>query len=114
VPTNFRTADGLVKAVDDVSFDLREGEILGLVGESGCGKGVSALFIFRLLPDPSGKIVGGQVLFEGLSPSIMPRIKGNLYLTSDPILFPNFFLKGLLLQGLGFFPSLRQKRRDIQ
>ena len=63
--TYFRTDDGLVKAVDDVSFDLHEGEILGLVGESGCGKSVSALSIFRLIPDPPGKIVGGEVFFEG-------------------------------------------------
>jgi oligopeptide transport system ATP-binding protein len=63
--TYFRTDDGLVKAVDDVSFDLHEGEILGLVGESGCGKSVTALSIFRLIPDPPGKIMGGEVFFEG-------------------------------------------------
>ena len=63
--TSFRTDDGLVKAVDDVSFDLREGEILGLVGESGCGKSVSAMSIFRLIPDPPAKIMGGEVFFEG-------------------------------------------------
>jgi len=63
--TYFRTDDGLVKAVDDVSFDLHEGEILGLVGESGCGKSVSAMSIFRLIPDPPGKIMGGEVFFEG-------------------------------------------------
>jgi ABC-type dipeptide/oligopeptide/nickel transport system ATPase component len=58
--TSFRTDDGLVKAVDDVSFDLREGEILGLVGESGCGKSVSAMSIFRLIPDPPGKIMAAR------------------------------------------------------
>jgi oligopeptide transport system ATP-binding protein len=63
--TYFITDDGLVKAVDGVSFDLREGETLGLVGESGCGKSVSALSILRLIPNPPGKIVGGEIIFEG-------------------------------------------------
>jgi oligopeptide/dipeptide ABC transporter ATP-binding protein len=55
----------VVKAVDGVSFDLREGETLGLVGESGCGKSVTALSIMRLLPDRGAQIVGGSVRFEG-------------------------------------------------
>ena len=49
-----------------VSFDLREGETLGLVGESGCGKSVTALSIMRLIPDPPGRIVGGQLVFNGV------------------------------------------------
>ena len=63
--TYFLTDDGLVKAVNDVSFDLNEGETLGLVGESGCGKSVSALSILRLIPNPPGKIVDGQIFFDG-------------------------------------------------
>jgi oligopeptide transport system ATP-binding protein len=63
--THFFTDDGLVKAVDDVSFDIHEGETLGLVGESGCGKSVSALSLLRLIPNPPGKIVGGEIIFEG-------------------------------------------------
>jgi oligopeptide/dipeptide ABC transporter ATP-binding protein len=63
--TYFYTDDGIAKAVDDVSFDLDKGETLGLVGESGCGKSVSALSIMRLIPDPPGKIVGGEILFKG-------------------------------------------------
>ena len=63
--THFFTADGIVKAVDGVSYDVEEGETLGLVGESGCGKSVSALSLMRLIPDPPGKIVGGEVLLEG-------------------------------------------------
>jgi len=63
--THFFTDEGVVKAVDGVSYDIEEGETLGLVGESGCGKSVSALSILRLIPNPPGKIVGGQVLFEG-------------------------------------------------
>ena len=63
--TYFYTAEGVVKAVDGISYELEEGETLGLVGESGCGKSVSALSLLRLIPDPPGKIVDGQVLFEG-------------------------------------------------
>ena len=63
--TYFLTDEGLVKAVDGVSFDLKEGETLGLVGESGCGKSVSALSILRLIPYPPGKIVGGSIVFDG-------------------------------------------------
>ncbi len=63
--THFFTDDGLIRAVDRVSFDIREGETLGLVGESGCGKSVTALSIFRLVPNPPGKIVEGQILFQG-------------------------------------------------
>ena len=61
----FRTHDGTVHAVNGVSFDLDEGETLGLVGESGCGKSVTNLAVMRLLPRPAGKIEGGQVFFEG-------------------------------------------------
>ena len=60
----FRTHDGTVYAVNGVSFDLDEGETLGLVGESGCGKSVTNLAVMRLLPAPAGRIEGGQVLFE--------------------------------------------------
>ena len=63
--TYFFTEEGVVKAVDGITFDVRPGEILGLVGESGCGKTVSALSILRLIPIPPGKIVSGSVLFEG-------------------------------------------------
>jgi oligopeptide transport system ATP-binding protein len=63
--TQFFTEDGVVKAVDGVSYDVQPGEILGLVGESGCGKSVSALSVLRLIPNPPGKIVGGEIMFEG-------------------------------------------------
>jgi oligopeptide transport system ATP-binding protein len=63
--TYFFTDDGVVKAVDGVTYDVQQGETLGLVGESGCGKSVSALSLLRLIPNPPGKIVDGQVLFEG-------------------------------------------------
>ena len=80
--THFFTQDGVVKAVDGVSYDLEEGEILGIVGESGCGKSVSALSIMRLVANPPGRIVGGEVLFDGedvlkLDDVDMRHIRGN-------------------------------------
>jgi oligopeptide transport system ATP-binding protein len=63
--TQFSTDYGLVKAVDGVSFDLRRGETLGLVGESGCGKSVTNLSIMRLIQSPPGKTVAGKVLYQG-------------------------------------------------
>ncbi len=79
--TYFFTGEGVVKAVNGVSYDLEEGETLGLVGESGCGKSVSALSIMRLVPDPPGRTVGGEVIFDGqdllkLSDQQMRRIRG--------------------------------------
>ena len=63
--TEFHTDFGIVRAVDGVDLHIDEGETVGLVGESGCGKSVAALSIVRLVPDPPGRIVNGQVLFEG-------------------------------------------------
>ena len=63
--TQFRTKNGYVTAVDDVSFDVMPGETLGIVGESGCGKSVTSLSILQLLPTGIGKIAGGSVLFHG-------------------------------------------------
>jgi oligopeptide transport system ATP-binding protein len=63
--THFFTDEGVVRAVDGISYDVQEGETMGLVGESGCGKSVSALSILRLIPSPPGKIVGGEVWFDG-------------------------------------------------
>src|SRR5919206_1892793 len=63
--THFRTPDGVVKAVDGVSFSLEPGETLGIVGESGSGKTMTSLSLLRLVPQPGGRIVGGRILFEG-------------------------------------------------
>jgi peptide/nickel transport system ATP-binding protein len=60
--TVFFTNSGLFKAVDDVSFSVRRGETLAIVGESGCGKSVTALSVMRLVPDPPGRIVGGSIM----------------------------------------------------
>jgi oligopeptide/dipeptide ABC transporter ATP-binding protein len=80
--THFFTADGVVRAVDGVSYAVRSGEILGVVGESGCGKSVTALSILRLVADPPGRIVGGAVRFAGtnlldLTEREMEGIRGN-------------------------------------
>lgn len=80
--TEFHTQDGVVNAVNGVGFDLGEGETLGVVGESGCGKSVTMLSIMRLVPSPPGEIVGGQVLFEGqdllkLKDEEMRKIRGH-------------------------------------
>ena len=80
--THFFTPEGVVMAVDRISYEVGEGEIIGVVGESGCGKSVSALSIMRLVANPPGRIVDGQVLFEGqdllkLNDSEMRHIRGN-------------------------------------
>ena len=63
--TYFYTRGGVVKAVDDVSFTMKSGQTLGVVGESGCGKSVTALSVMRLVANPPGKIIGGEILFNG-------------------------------------------------
>ncbi len=80
--TYFKTDQGLAKAVDDVSFDLHAGKTLSVVGESGCGKSVTALSVMGLVPEPPGVKAGGQILFEGRDLLTMPEkelraIRGN-------------------------------------
>lgn len=80
--TFFFTRKGIVKAVDGVDLSLNEGETLGLVGESGCGKSMTALSIMRLVPEPIGRIVEGSINFEGrdivkMTESEMRKIRGN-------------------------------------
>ena len=80
--TYFFTREGVVRAVEDVSFSVARGETLAIVGESGCGKSMTALSIMRLIPDPPGRIVGGEIKLDGqdlmdLSEAEMRGIRGN-------------------------------------
>jgi oligopeptide transport system ATP-binding protein len=98
--TYFETEDGIVKAVDDVSFELKRGETLGIVGESGSGKSVTNLSIIRLVPDPPGKIVSGEVIFNGSDLLLLPteavrKIRGRriAMIFQDPMTSLNPFMK---------------------
>src|SRR5471030_1770087 len=80
--TVFFTSNGILKAVDDVSFSLNRGETLAVVGESGCGKSMAALSVMRLVPDPPGRIVGGSITLDGrdllkLDEAAMRNVRGN-------------------------------------
>jgi len=98
--TYFETEDGTVKAVDDVSFELKRGETLGIVGESGSGKSVTNLSIIRLIPEPPGKIVSGKVIFNGSDLLLLARedirkIRGRriAMIFQDPMTSLNPFMK---------------------
>jgi len=80
--TYFYTDEGVVKSVNDVSFEIYKGETLAVVGESGCGKSVTSMSVMRLIPQPPGKIAGGEILFRGkdltkISEVEMRKIRGN-------------------------------------
>lgn len=98
--TYFKTDAGILKAVDGVSFTVHEGETIGLVGESGSGKSVTNLSIMRLIPSPPGKIVGGEVIYDGkdimkMSEKELRDIRGNSIsmIFQDPMTSLNPFLK---------------------
>ena len=98
--THFKTDDGIVKAVDGVSFELAKGETLGIVGESGSGKSVTNLSIMKLIPSPPGKIVDGEVVFNGqdilkLNEADIRSIRGNRIsmIFQDPMTSLNPFLR---------------------
>jgi len=80
--THFYTPNGVIKAVDNISFDLNKGETLALVGESGCGKSVTAMSILNLIPNPPGKIINGEIIFENrdilkLNSKEIRQVRGN-------------------------------------
>jgi len=98
--THFKTDAGVVKAVNGVSFTVDKGETVGIVGESGCGKSVTNLSIMKLIPSPPGKIVGGEVIFDGqnilnLPESELRTIRGNKIsmIFQDPMTSLNPFLR---------------------
>ncbi len=98
--TYFQTEDGVVKAVDGITFELKKGETLGIVGESGSGKSVTNLSVMRLIPEPPGKIVEGDIIFNGidvrkLSIDDVRKIRGKrmAMIFQDPMTSLNPFLK---------------------
>lgn len=98
--TYFQSEDGLVKAVDDISFTLEKGETLGIVGESGSGKSVTNLSVMRLIPEPPGKIVSGDIVFDGvdvraLSIDEVRKIRGKriAMIFQDPMTSLNPYLR---------------------
>ena len=112
--TSFFTKKGEVKAVDGVDFEVNRGEIVGLVGESGCGKSVTSLSIMRLVPQPAGKIIGGQMLFCGedllkKTKGDMRRLRGNRLsmILQDPMVS----LNPLLTVGYQIEESMRYHGR---
>jgi oligopeptide transport system ATP-binding protein len=98
--TYFQTEDGVVKAVDGITFELKKGETLGIVGESGSGKSVTNLSVMRLIPEPPGKIVAGDIIFDGIDVRSLPidevrRIRGKriAMIFQDPMTSLNPFLR---------------------
>ncbi len=116
--THFPTRAGIVKAVNDVSFYINEGELLGLVGESGCGKSITALSVMRLIAPP-GKIVGGEIKFKGeellkASDMRMREIRGNdiAMIFQDPMtsLNPVFTVGEQIAEALRLHRNLNKKQ----
>ena len=116
--TYFFTDAGIVKAVDGLNLTIRKGETLGVVGESGCGKSVTALSILRLVPDPPGRIVGGKILFDGrdlltLKNEQMRRIRGRhiAMIFQEPMtsLNPVFTVGDQIAEGIRLHQGLKRK-----
>src|SRR6195256_2834264 len=98
--TYFETEDGTVKALDGISFELKQGETLGIVGESGSGKSVANLSVMRLIPDPPGRIVSGSIVFDGrdlltLPPRAVRDLRGKrlAMIFQDPMTSLNPFMR---------------------
>jgi len=124
--TQFFTEDGVVRAVEDVSFEIFPGEILSLVGESGCGKSVTGLSLLRLISIPPGKIVSGELLFDGrdlmeLEEKEMEKVRGNdiSMIFQEPMtsLNPVFTIGNQIMEALQLHQNLDKKearRRAIE
>jgi len=116
--TYFYTQDGVVKAVDGISFELTRGETLGIVGESGSGKSVTALSILKLIPDPPGKIVSGEIYLDGmdivaLKEKEMQQVRGNeiAMIFQDPMtsLNPVFTIGNQIMETIMLHQRLNKK-----
>jgi oligopeptide/dipeptide ABC transporter ATP-binding protein len=116
--TYFFTRRGIVKAVDGVSFKVKEGETFGLVGESGCGKTMTALSLMRLVPEPGGRIVGGKILLQGedlvkKNEKEMRKIRGSKIsmILQDPMmsLNPVFTIGNQLTEAIKIHIGLKGK-----
>jgi peptide/nickel transport system ATP-binding protein len=123
---HFFTDEGVVRAVEQVSFEIYQGKILGVVGESGCGKSVTSLSILRLIPEPPGKIVGGQIFFEGqdllqLDQKQMVHVRGNeiSMIFQEPMtsLNPVFTIGDQIMEAILFHQGLNKseaRRKTIE
>ena len=115
--TYFYTEDGVVKSVDGVDFSVRRGEVLGLVGESGCGKSVTSLSIMRLIAQP-GKVIAGEIIFDGkdilkIPENEMVHIRGNrismIFQQPQSSLNPVFRVGDQIAEVLDIHQSLGRK-----
>ncbi|WP_199426374.1 ABC transporter ATP-binding protein [Thermaerobacillus caldiproteolyticus] len=121
--TSFFTDDGEIPAVDDISFYINEGEILGVVGESGCGKSVTSLSIMGLLPKGIGKIVSGDILFKGenivhVTEKRMKEIRGNeiTMIFQEPMtsLNPLFTIGNQLVEAIRIHTDMNKKQARVR
>ena len=121
--TTFFTDDGAVKAVDSIDFHVHEGEVLGIVGESGCGKSVTSLSIMRLIPSPPGKITAGEVLLDGkdlvnLSDKEMRSIRGKdvAMIFQEPMtsLNPLFTIGNQLIEAIRIHNKSWSKKQAME
>jgi oligopeptide/dipeptide ABC transporter ATP-binding protein len=121
--TSFFTERGEVKAVDHVTFDLYKGKTVGIVGESGCGKSVTSLSIMRLIPNPPGKIVGGEILYKGsnllnFNMEAMRKIRGNeiSMIFQEPMtsLNPVFTIGNQLVEAIRLHQNLSKSEAVVK
>ncbi len=121
--TTFFSADGEIPAVDQISFSVNKGEILGIVGESGCGKSVTSLSIMKLVPQPPGKITNGEIWLNGenlvqASEKRMREIRGNevAMIFQEPMtsLNPLFTIGNQLIEGIRIHKKMSKKEARIE
>ncbi|HTL11583.1 MAG TPA: ABC transporter ATP-binding protein [Bdellovibrionota bacterium] len=121
--TSFFTEEGEVRAVDDVSFSVKAGSTLGVVGESGCGKSVTSLSIMRLVPTPPGKIMAGEILYSGrdllkVSPADMRKIRGDeiSMIFQEPMtsLNPVFTIGNQIVEAIRLHQDLSQEAAEAK